>query len=139
MTGPGKGGPHGPYRQSERTEIYGKLVEELVQKGVAFPCFCSDLEIEQARKDAQERNLPPVYRGKWAQASAEVPHPPPCHRGVAKCWGDAAPPPGVYMSTPFLQTSSCTKEKLKGTEGAMLQEYRMRDSKVMSRARGVLR
>jgi len=69
--GPGKGGPHGPYRQSERTDIYGKLVEELVQKGVAFPCFCSDLEIEQARKDAQERNLPPVYRGKWAQASAE--------------------------------------------------------------------
>ena len=70
--GPDKGGPHGPYRQSERTEIYNGLVDELVQKGMAFPCFCSDEEIEQSRKDAERKNLPPVYRGKWANASAEV-------------------------------------------------------------------
>jgi glutamyl-tRNA synthetase len=74
VTGPDKGGPYGPYRQSERTEIYNKLVNELLQKGMAFPCFCSDEEIDQSRRDAEKRNLPPVYRGKWAQASSEV-HP----------------------------------------------------------------
>lgn len=39
--GPDVGGPHGPYRQSERGEIYKKYSDELVAKGHAFPCFCS--------------------------------------------------------------------------------------------------
>lgn len=74
LAGPDIGGPHGPYRQSERTEIYNKLVQQLVDRDVAFPCFCTDEEIERARKEADARGLPPVYRGKWASASQEVPH-----------------------------------------------------------------
>ena len=42
--GPDLGGPHGPYRQSDRTEIYNKLVQELVDRDLAFPCFCTDEE-----------------------------------------------------------------------------------------------
>ncbi len=45
--GPDMGGPAAPYRQSERTEIYMKYVNELVQKGLAYPCFCTDEELEQ--------------------------------------------------------------------------------------------
>ena len=66
------GGPHGPYRQSDRTEIYNKLVQELVKKDLAFPCFCTDAELEQQKKDAEAKHIPPIYRGKWAKASKEV-------------------------------------------------------------------
>ena len=45
--GPDVGGPFGPYRQSERTEIYKSYVDKLVEAGVAYPCFCSDEELEQ--------------------------------------------------------------------------------------------
>lgn len=71
-SGPDIGGPHAPYRQSERTEIYNKLVEELVQKDMAFPCFCSDEEIDESRQEAERKGLPPIYRGRWANATSEV-------------------------------------------------------------------
>ena len=70
--GPDIGGPHAPYRQSERTEIYNKLVDELVEKDLAFPCFCSDEEIDESRREAERDSLPPIYRGRWANATAEV-------------------------------------------------------------------
>src|SRR5690606_30970340 len=38
--GPDVGGPHGPYRQSERSEIYREHSELLISKGHAFRCFC---------------------------------------------------------------------------------------------------
>ena len=38
--GPDVGGPHGPYRQSERGDIYQKYCQQLVEMGHAFPCFC---------------------------------------------------------------------------------------------------
>lgn len=45
--GPDVGGPFGPYRQSERTDIYKSYVDKLVEAGVAYPCFCTDEELEQ--------------------------------------------------------------------------------------------
>ena len=45
--GPDVGGPFGPYRQSERTDIYKSYVDKLVEAGVAYPCFCSDEELDQ--------------------------------------------------------------------------------------------
>ncbi|PNH06735.1 Glutamate--tRNA ligase, chloroplastic/mitochondrial, partial [Tetrabaena socialis] len=71
--GPDVGGPCGPYRQSERTAIYKTQVDKLVAAGKAYPCFCTDEELEAMKKDAEEKKLPPIYRGKWATASqAEV-------------------------------------------------------------------
>lgn len=69
--GPDVGGPNGPYRQSERTDIYKKYVDDLVAQGRAYPCFCTDEELEAMKKDAEAKKLPPVYRGKWATASEE--------------------------------------------------------------------
>jgi hypothetical protein len=46
LPGPDVGGPHGPYRQSERTEIYKMYVDKLVAAGHAYPCFCTDEELE---------------------------------------------------------------------------------------------
>ncbi|KXZ47875.1 hypothetical protein GPECTOR_32g488 [Gonium pectorale] len=69
--GPDVGGPCGPYRQSERTAIYKEQVDKLVAAGKAYPCFCTDEELEAMKKEAEEKKLPPIYRGKWASASKE--------------------------------------------------------------------
>lgn len=48
--GPDKGGPYGPYRQSERFGIYKQYAEELVNKGRAYRCYCSAEELEEMRE-----------------------------------------------------------------------------------------
>ncbi|HSL19780.1 MAG TPA: glutamate--tRNA ligase [Methylomirabilota bacterium] len=49
--GPDVGGPHGPYRQSERTEIYREHAERLVASGHAYPCFCTAERLEALRAE----------------------------------------------------------------------------------------
>lgn len=46
LPGPDVGGPCGPYRQSERTDIYKSYVDKLVAAGHAYPCFCTDEELD---------------------------------------------------------------------------------------------
>lgn len=70
-TGPDVGGEHGPYRQSERTQLYKQYVDTLVEEGKAYPCFCTDEELQQMKAEAEAQSLPPIYRGKWAHASME--------------------------------------------------------------------
>lgn len=48
--GPDVGGPYGPYRQSERFDIYKKYCDELVQNGKAYPCFCTSEELDEMRQ-----------------------------------------------------------------------------------------
>ncbi|OUS48355.1 putative glutamate-tRNA ligase [Ostreococcus tauri] len=71
--GPDIGGPCGPYRQSERGEIYKELADKLVKSGHVYKCFCTDEELEAMKAKAEAEKLPPKYMGKWATASeAEV-------------------------------------------------------------------
>ena len=62
FTGPDVGGPHGPYRQSERKELYQQYVNQLVADGLVYPCFCTDEELAEMKADAEKKNLPPIYR-----------------------------------------------------------------------------
>jgi len=62
--GPDVGGPHGPYRQSERTEIYREHAEELVRKGAAYLCFCSPERLEALRQEQRESRATPGYDGR---------------------------------------------------------------------------
>lgn len=62
--GPDVGGPHGPYRQSERKEIYGAYAEELVKKGHAFYCFATPEELETMRQEQMARGETPQYDGR---------------------------------------------------------------------------
>lgn len=48
--GPDKPGAVGPYRQSERTEIYKKVAQQLLESGDAYPCFCTEEELEEKRQ-----------------------------------------------------------------------------------------
>jgi glutamyl-tRNA synthetase len=57
--GPDVGGPYGPYRQSERVERHRQRAEQLLQRGLAYPCFCSaerleELRAEQARTQSRQ-------------------------------------------------------------------------------------
>jgi glutamyl-tRNA synthetase len=61
--GPDVGGDCGPYRQSERTEIYQRYAEELITRGHAYYCFCSPERLSQIRKLQQKRKQPPRYDG----------------------------------------------------------------------------
>jgi glutamyl-tRNA synthetase len=62
--GPDVGGPHGPYRQSQRTEIYDERVRQLLEQGDAYPCYCTPGELEERRRAAQAAGLPPGYDGR---------------------------------------------------------------------------
>eukprot|EP01024_Parvocaulis_polyphysoides_P019453 TRINITY_DN18838_c0_g1_i6.p1 TRINITY_DN18838_c0_g1~~TRINITY_DN18838_c0_g1_i6.p1 ORF type:complete len:555 (-),score=101.55 TRINITY_DN18838_c0_g1_i6:275-1915(-) len=69
--GPDVGGPYGPYRQSERADIYKQLADQLVNQGFAYPCFCTEKELDDMKREANEKGLPPIYRGKWSRATQE--------------------------------------------------------------------
>ena len=49
--GPDVGGPHGPYRQSERSELYREHAELLVERGGAYPCFCTRERLDALREE----------------------------------------------------------------------------------------
>jgi glutamyl-tRNA synthetase len=49
--GPDKGGPHGPYRQSERSALYAEHAEQLLESGHAFRCFCTPERLAALRKE----------------------------------------------------------------------------------------
>jgi len=51
----------GPYRQSERLDFYARLSRELLERGVAYRCYCSEEELEQKRKQAEIDGRPPHY------------------------------------------------------------------------------
>jgi glutamyl-tRNA synthetase len=61
--GPDKGGPFGPYRQSERSAIYSEHVQILLQKKHAFHCFCSSERLEEVRKQQMTDKHQPGYDG----------------------------------------------------------------------------
>ncbi len=61
--GPDLGGPVGPYRQSERTELYKREAERLLAAGKAFYCYCTDAELDERRKAQQRAGQAPHYVG----------------------------------------------------------------------------
>lgn len=61
--GPDIGGPHGPYRQTERRDIYRPYADLLVEKGHAYPCFCTPERLEKVRQEQMKRKENPRYDG----------------------------------------------------------------------------
>jgi nondiscriminating glutamyl-tRNA synthetase len=64
------GGDNGPYRQTERLDIYQKYAEELLASGKAYYCFCSDEELEQERQEALAKGELVRYSGKCRSLTA---------------------------------------------------------------------
>jgi glutamyl-tRNA synthetase len=61
--GPDVGGPCGPYRQTERREIYHEYAWKLVELGHAFPCFCTPDRLEKVRQEQIKNKQNPRYDG----------------------------------------------------------------------------
>ncbi len=61
--GPIKGGAHGPYRQSERSEIYAEHVDQLLAKAKAYRCFCTPERLAEMRADQKKHNRQFGYDG----------------------------------------------------------------------------
>lgn len=66
ITKDGEVGSYGPYKQSERREIYATCVRHLLEKGLAYPCFCTPEDLDQNRKIQEGEKVRTGYYGKWA-------------------------------------------------------------------------
>jgi len=69
--GPEIGGPHGPYRQSERMDIYKEIADKLLASGHAYHCYCSQEELEERREAARAASKTPGYDGACRKLSDE--------------------------------------------------------------------
>jgi len=69
--GPKDIGPYGPYRQSERLEIYRRHTDRLLAEGSAYRCFCTAEQLDAEREAAIAAHLPQVYSGRCRAISAE--------------------------------------------------------------------
>jgi glutamyl-tRNA synthetase len=69
--GPDNGGQKGPYRQSERSHIYQKYAQELLDNGHAFRCFCSAEELDEMRASQIANKKPLGYDGRHMHLSDE--------------------------------------------------------------------
>ncbi|WJE39368.1 glutamate--tRNA ligase [Bacillus safensis] len=66
-----KDGGYGPYRQSERNDIYKKYYDELLEKDLAYKCYCTAEELEAEREAQIARSEMPRYSGKCSHLSKE--------------------------------------------------------------------
>ena len=62
--GPRVGGPHAPYIQTERGDLYHKYVQQLLDAGNAYHCYCTSEELDQMRTLARVEKRPQGYPGK---------------------------------------------------------------------------
>ncbi len=69
--GPDIGGPHGPYRQTERTDTYQDFAQRLVESGHLYECFCSQEELDQGRAAAEAKGETYRYDGRCRRLSGE--------------------------------------------------------------------
>ena len=60
------GGNYGPYRQRQRKEIYQCFAKHLVERGLAYPCFCSEEKLANMRETQISKKLNFGYYGEWA-------------------------------------------------------------------------
>jgi len=69
--GPDIGGDYGPYVQSERTDLYRKYVNQLVESGDAYYCFCTEQRLEELRDRQRKMHMAPMYDGKCRSLTPE--------------------------------------------------------------------
>ncbi|XEC94676.1 glutamate--tRNA ligase [Paenibacillus tarimensis] len=65
------GGGYGPYRQTERLDIYRECYEDLIARGLAYRCYCTEEELEREREEQTARGEMPRYSGKHRDLTDE--------------------------------------------------------------------
>jgi glutamyl-tRNA synthetase len=69
--GPEVGGPYGPYRQSERYDLYADVARKLLDAGRAYHCYCSTEELDERNEKARSEGRAPGYDGHCRELTAE--------------------------------------------------------------------
>ncbi|MEU0441896.1 glutamate--tRNA ligase [Streptomyces sp. NPDC006186] len=69
--GPEVGGPHAPYRQSQRMDIYADVARKLLDGGYAYHCYCSQEELDSRREAARAAGRPSGYDGHCRELTDE--------------------------------------------------------------------
>jgi len=69
--GPDIGGPHAPYFQSERHDLYRQKAEKLLAEGKAYECFCTQEELDAEREKCKAAGKPMIYNGRCRDISDE--------------------------------------------------------------------
>ncbi len=69
--GPDVGGPHAPYRQSQRIDLYLEQVDRLIDQSYAYRCYCTPEELDEWRKAALARRAKPGYDGRCRDLTDE--------------------------------------------------------------------
>jgi nondiscriminating glutamyl-tRNA synthetase len=64
-------GPHAPYRQMERLDMYAAAARRLLEEDKAYPCYCTPEELDTERKRLEAAKLPPRYSGRCANLTAD--------------------------------------------------------------------
>lgn len=62
-------GKYGPYRQSERGEIYKTVIKEMIVNNDAYPCFCTNKDLDTLRRRQEKEKVVPGYYGKYAKCA----------------------------------------------------------------------
>ena len=69
--GPDVGGPHAPYRQSERRDLYLREARRLAEKGLVYFCYCTPEELEAGKERARAEGRMPLYDGTCRALTAQ--------------------------------------------------------------------
>ena len=67
ISGTEETGAYGPYKQSLRADIYKAYVKDLIKRGLAYPCFCTEDELAATREEQNALKVRTGYHGKWAR------------------------------------------------------------------------
>ena len=120
--GPDVGGPYGPYRQSERIELYREHAERLIAAGRAYRCWCAPERLARVRKEMEARKEPPKYdRICLGKSEAE-----------RRALGETSDRPVVRMRVPD-QGSTRFEDMIRGT---IEFENRLLDDQVILKSDG---
>ncbi|MDO3680445.1 glutamate--tRNA ligase [Paenibacillus ehimensis] len=65
------GGPYGPYRQTERLHLYQPFVDQLLESGHAYRCYCSEADLEKERAEQEAAGQMPMYSGRCRHLTTE--------------------------------------------------------------------
>lgn len=65
------GGAYGPYRQTERLDLYRSYWEQLLERGLAYRCYCTEEELQQEREEQAARGEMPMYSGRHRNLTDE--------------------------------------------------------------------
>ncbi|WP_281883976.1 glutamate--tRNA ligase [Paenibacillus sp. YYML68] len=65
------GGPYGPYRQTERLDLYQPFIDQLLREGNAYYCYCSEADLEAERAEQEAAGQMPMYSGKCRNLTPE--------------------------------------------------------------------